>query len=243
MNGLYLLFTVIKRSDIKEYHAFLDKCGVSVIYDTLGNGTAHEKTLSILGIEKNEKAVLMSVLTYPLLKTVLRGFEKEMKIDLPDRGIAVAVPLSGMGGSRALEYFTSGMPLDSGEADKKDTDADKNSSKTEENKMQTVQEVIIAIYEKGYTELVMGAAREAGAKGGTTIRAKGTGVGEQKFFGFSLAEEKEMLFIVTATEKKKDIMRAIMQHAGIESKAHSIVFSLPVTDLAGFRLSDEVEEK
>lgn len=232
MNGLYLLFTVIKRSDMKEYHAFFGKHEVSVIYDTLGNGTAHEKTLSILGIEKNEKAVLMSVLTYPLLKTILKGFEKEMKIDLPDRGIAVAVPLSGMGGSRALEYFTAGMSAES-------DNADKNSLKTEEDKMQTVQEVIIAIYEKGYTELVMGAAREAGAKGGTTIRAKGTGAGEQKFLGFALAEEKEMLFIVTSTEKKKDIMRAIMQNAGIESRAHSVVFSLPVTASAGFRLSDE----
>ena len=49
-----------------------------------------------------------------------------------------------------------------------------------------------------------------------------------------------MLFIVTATDKKKDIMRAIMQNAGIDSKAHSLVFSLPVTESAGFRFSDEV---
>ena len=106
--------------------------------------------------------------------------------------------------------------------------------------MQTVQELIVAVYEKGYTDMVMDAAREAGAGGGTTIRAKGTGAGAQKFFGLSLAEEKEMLFIVTATDKKKDIMRAIMQNAGIDSKAHSLVFSLPVTESAGFRFSDEV---
>jgi hypothetical protein len=33
-----------------------------------------------------------------------------------------------------------------------------------------------------------------------------------------------------------------MQGAGIETKAHALVFSLPVTDTAGFRFSDTVEK-
>ena len=233
MKGLCLLFTIIKRSDIKEYHDFFEQNSVSVIYDTLGNGTAHEKTLSLLGIEKNEKAVLVSLVTYPTLKKILRGLALEMKIDLPDRGIAIAGPLSSVGGAKTLEYFSAGQDTD----DLKDgADAPQN----EEVEMQTVQELIVAIYEKGYTDFVMDAAREAGAGGGTTIRAKGTSAGAQKFFGLSLADEKEMLFIVTSTAKKKDIMKAIMQNAGMESKAHSLVFSLPVTDSAGFRFADEV---
>ena len=233
MKGLCLLLTIIKRSDIKEYHAFFEKHSVSVVYDTLGNGTAHEKTLALLGIEKNEKAVLISLVTYPSLEKILQGLAHEMKIDLPDRGIAVAIPLASIGGSKALEYYSAGQNLEFEEEDL-------NKTQDEEEKMQTVKELIVAVYEKGYTDMVMDAAREAGAGGGTAIRAKGTGAGAQKFFGLSLAEEKEMLFIVTSTEKKKDIMRAIMQNAGIDSKAHSLVFSLPVTESAGFRFSDEV---
>ena len=34
-------------------------------------------------------------------------------------------------------------------------------------------------------------------------------------------------------------MKAVMQNAGMESKAKSIVFSLPVTDTAGLRLIEE----
>lgn len=233
MKGLCLLFTIIKRSDIKEYHDFFERNSVSVIYDTLGNGTAHEKTLSMLGIEKNEKAVLISLITYPSLKKILRGLAFEMKIDLPDRGIAVAVPLASMGGAKALEYFSAGQEID-------DTNSDAAASLKEEEKMQTVQELIVAIYQKGYTDMVMDAAREAGAGGGTTIRAKGTSAGAQKFFGLSLADEKEMLFIVTQTSQKKEIMKAIMQRAGMDSEAHSLVFSLPVTDSAGFRFTDEI---
>ena len=233
MKGLCLFFTIIKRSDIKEYHDFFEQNSVSVIYDTLGNGTAHEKTLSLLGIEKNEKAVLVSLVTYPTLKKILRGLALEMKIDLPDRGIAIAVPLSSVGSAKTLEYFSAGQDTD-------DLNDGADAPQNEEVEMQTVQELIVAIYEKGYTDFVMDAAREAGAGGGTTIRAKGTSAGAQKFFGLSLADEKEMLFIVTSTAKKKDIMKAIMQNAGMESKAHSLVFSLPVTDSAGFRFADEV---
>ncbi len=233
MKGLRLLFTIIKRSDIKEYHKFFEKNNISVIYDTLANGTAHEKTLSVLGLEKNEKAILISLITPASLKKILRGLALEMKIDLPDRGIAVAVPLSSIGGAKTLEYFSAGQETE--ESQKNGMISDK-----EEENMVAEKELIVAIYEKGYTDMVMDAAREAGAGGGTTIRAKGTSAGAQKFFGLSLADEKEMLFIVAQTSKKKDIMKAIMQKSGIESKAHALVFALPVTESAGFRFTDEV---
>lgn len=51
-----------------------------------------------------------------------------------------------------------------------------------------------------------------------------------------------MLFIVVRSEQKNSIMRAIMEKAGLESKAQSIVFSLPVTDTAGMRLMEEMGE-
>ena len=57
--------------------------------------------------------------------------------------------------------------------------------------------------------------------------------------GVSLAVEKEMVFIVTKTEQKNDIMKAIMKDAGLDSKAKSIAFSLPVTDTAGLRLIED----
>ena len=81
------------------------------------------------------------------------------------------------------------------------------------------------------------------AAGGTVIHAKGTGTeNAQQFLGVTLVPEKEMLFIVVKSEQKNSIMRAIMEKAGLESKAQSIVFSLPVTDTAGMRLMEEMGE-
>lgn len=235
MKGLYLLLTIIRRADSAEYEEFYKCCNVPVVYNAQCNGTAHEKTLSLLGIEKNEKSLLISIMPDAILKDVIRGLTVNMKIDLPDRGIAVAVPLSGIGGSKALEYFSAGQTMDADDEIKQKT--------KEGTEMQSTQELIVAIYEKGYTDMVMDAAREAGAAGGTTIRAKGTGAGAQKFFGLSLAEEKEIVLIVSNVNSKKEIMKAIMQKAGMETKAHALVFSLPVTDSAGFRFSDTVEKE
>ena len=57
----------------------------------------------------------------------------------------------------------------------------------------------------------------------------------RKFFGVSIASEKEIVFILTSVETKKPIMKAIMSEAGMQTKAQSLVFSLPVSDLAGLR--------
>ena len=93
----------------------------------------------------------------------------------------------------------------------------------------------------GHSEEVMDAARTEGAGGGTVIHAKGTGLEQaEKFLGFSVVEEKEMILIVSKTEIKSKIMRAIMSQAGAESGAGAIVFSLPVTDTAGLRFKSTV---
>ena len=108
---------------------------------------------------------------------------------------------------------------------------------------ETKNELLVVIANHGYTELVMDAAREVHAAGGTVIHAKGTGTeNAQQFLGVTLVPEKEMLFIVVKSEQKNSIMRAIMEKAGLESKAQSIVFSLPVTDTAGMRLMEEMGE-
>ena len=229
MKDLFFWITIAKRADAKLYEDFYRANGVSVIYSTPCNGTVHEKNLNLFGLERTEKTMLFGMITEGTQKQLIQRLTTQMKIDLPDRGVAMGIPLSGVGGMRTLEYFTAGQPL---------------APKTEDMTMtqESAHELIVAIYEKGYTDLVMNAAREAGAGGGTTIQAKGTGADAEKFFGITLAQEKEIVFIVSHVNKKKDIMRAIMQQAGPDSKAHALVFSLPVSETAGFRFADMVQK-
>ena len=94
-------------------------------------------------------------------------------------------------------------------------------------------ELIIAVTNRGYTDNVMSVAREAGARGGTVIHARGTGdEASEKFFGETVGAEREMIFIVVSKEDKKNVMNAIMEKVGINSDAQTFVFTLPVIDVA-----------
>ncbi len=225
MQKMYLFITITQRDDSDEFTNFFNSKEVPVIYSTPCEGTVREKTLSLFGLEKTQKTVHYCVVTTNKKNELIKSLTREMTIDLPNRGIAVAIPLTSMGGRRALEMYANGHEDDI----------------EEEQIMQEKQmELIVAICEKGHTETVMDAARGAGARGGTVVHAKGTGSKyTNKFFGISIAEEKEMIYIVASAEQKKDIMRAIMDNAGIDSDAHTIVFSLPVSDTAGLRIFDQ----
>ena len=90
-------------------------------------------------------------------------------------------------------------------------------------------QLIVAITNQGYTDKVMDAARGAGATGGTVIHAKGTGTElAKKFFGVSIAEEKEIVLILTKEEIRKPIMQAILRQAGMQTEAQAVVLSLKV---------------
>ena len=103
-------------------------------------------------------------------------------------------------------------------------------------------EVIFCIVNDGFSDLVMDAAREAGAAGGTVIHAKGTGTElARKFLGVSIATEREILLILTRRETKKAIMKAVTAHAGAQTPAQALVFSLPVESVAGLREPEETE--
>ena len=227
MQKMYLLITITQRDHSDEFTNFFNSKEVPVIYSTTCEGTVREKTLSLFGFEKTLKTVHYCVVTNNKKNELIKGLTREMAIDLPNRGIAVSIPLTSMGGKRALDLYANGHEND----------------EEEEQIMQDKQmELIVAICEKGHTETVMDAAREAGARGGTVVHAKGTGSKyTNKFFGISIAEEKEMIYIVAGENQKKEIMRAIMDNAGIDSEAHTIVFSLPVSDTAGLRLLDPEE--
>ena len=102
-----------------------------------------------------------------------------------------------------------------------------------ENQSKSV--LILTVCNKGNTDIVMDAARSAGATGGTVVKAHGTGAELAKFFGVTISEEKEMVYIVAKREERDKIMYAIMEKAGKNTPAFGVVFALPVESVLGIR--------
>ena len=225
---MYLMVTVMDRKRLRDFVSLYRLRQIYVNMISLGHGTARGELLSLLGLTGSERAVCMALVTENTWKAVKKDLERKIRIDVPGTGIAFIVPMSSIGGKRELRFMTDGQ----------------NWKKGEESVMKgTDRELLVIISNQGYNELVMDAAREAGAHGGTVLHARGTGMERaEKFLGISLAAEKDITLIVTKTAGKNAIMQSVMEKAGMGTQAQSIVFSLPVTSTAGLRLLDQDDE-
>ena len=230
MNRIYMMVIISDRDKHEKVSSFFKANRLSDPLTILGYGTAASPVLDYLGIEDTEKSVHLSFVTWDTWKHLKHILQNVVNIHLPGRGISFLVPLSSIGGKKALEYVTGSQSL---------------SIEEESTLKNTEHELLIAIANAGHTDTIMDAAREAQAPGGTIIHAKGTGREyARKFLGISLSEEKEIVLIVVKTARKNQIMKAIMEKAGLDSKAGTIIFSLPVTSTVGLRFpEDDADEK
>ena len=108
--------------------------------------------------------------------------------------------------------------------------------------MSDQKELIVCIINNGYADLVMQAAKNEGARGGTIFHARGTSNSEaEKFFGIKVSPEKEVVFIVCYSELKDSIIQAIYKDAGLNTKGQGIVFTLPINDFVSAVPIEEIK--
>ncbi len=227
MLGLRYLVTITKREFEEDYLDFFRRHGVNNVISQLCNGTASESTLNLLGLEKTEKIMFSTMIREENLGEIIKGLIVEMDISSAGNGLSAVIPLDSIGGSSSLKYFAGENPIE----------------KKEKDSMSAIDSkivMIITIVDKGNTEIVMDAARSAGAGGGTVVRAKGTGAEIAKFFGVSISEEKEMVYIVARRDSRDNIMKAIMEKAGTNTDAHGVIFSLPVDSVVGLKCFENI---
>ena len=105
-------------------------------------------------------------------------------------------------------------------------------------------EVIFCIVNAGFSEAVMDAARQFGARGGTVLRARGTANPESELlFGISVQPEKEMVMILVESGLKDDILHALYREVGLNTPGQGIAFALPVDSVVGLSSMQEPKEK
>ena len=91
--------------------------------------------------------------------------------------------------------------------------------------------LITCIITHGQADEIMRMARQAGARGGTILSARGTGTEDDvKFFGISLAPEKEMLLIVADGANAQSILEAVGRLPIFSEPGGGIMFTTPVEE-------------
>ncbi len=225
MLKLKYLIAITGRENTERYLDFFHSHGeIRTIYN-LCDGTANEKMLSYLGIANTEKVMFEAMVREEEVNQIIKDFYLELNMGAFGSGLAVLVPIDSIGGMSSLKYFVGENPVEK-----------------EEEKMaeESKNVLIITVADKGNVDLIMDSAREAGASGGTVVRAKGTGAEIAKFFGVSISEEKEMVYIIASRNDRDNIMHAIMEKAGSKTDAHGVVFSLPIDKVVGIKHFEEM---
>lgn len=220
---LYFVISIVDRAQHSDMVSLLESNKAQLVLTTLGKGTAMREHLLLYGLEATEKAVICTVAGGDQTRQIIKSAKRRLFIDIPGNGILMAIPVKSVGGGRTLAYLT-----------------DNNAPEGGVPEMKFDYELIVVVLNEGRTDMVMDAARRAGAGGGTVLHAKGTGAKRaEKFFGVSLAEEKEMIFIVSKAAEKTQIMQAIAADTGPGTPAGSICFSLPISSVAGLRVLED----
>ncbi len=184
-----------------------------------GRGTAVQSMMDLLGIESKEKRVVLTVAGHDKTRELIDAQRRRLHLGVPGHGIVIAVPVKSIGGGKALAYLN------------QDSKNVKQAAPAG-----FAYELIVAITNEGCTDMVMNAARAAGARGGTTLHGKGTGEKDPRFYNITLADEKEVVLILATAAQKSEIMASVVAKAGPDTEAGTIVFSLPATEVAGFGL-------
>ena len=217
--AIHMVVTIVDRGKSEKVVAVCQEQGIPIHLVSLGHGTARTEMLDLLGLGETKKDTVISFAPEHSVCSLLDRLADQMKMRYPGKGISFAVPLSSVSG-RMYRTLTEHTPQE-----------ERNGSVMA---CEGKYELVVALINRGYTDLVMEAARQVGAPGGTVLNTRGIGSEDvEQFLGISIQAEKEIVFLVTPTEKRQDVMQAISREAGLKTPAKGIVLSLPVSHAIG----------
>lgn len=194
-----------------------------VQYRLNAEGTASSEVMDMLGLGSIDKCILMSTVPRTLGDAMLHKLRAELHLGAVNSGIAFTISLTGL--NKQLMRML--MKTD-------EENTSHNTRKVGNIMSDTKYALIVATVNIGYSGDVMDAAREAGASGGTVIHSRWIGNQEAAVsWGLSMQEEKEIVLILSDTDKKVEIMSAISEKCGMRSEAKGIVLSLPIDAVMG----------
>lgn len=224
MNKLYpdisLLATVVPHGHGSRVIALLRKEGVRGGTVLIARGCYHRGLLEFFCLTESHKELVISILPTTLLDHAVEVIEEKMALKKAGTGICFAYPLAG---------FSRKYP------DIPNTHV-KEAKTIKENT--TMYQAIITIVDKGLGEAVTNTAEEHGARGGTIINARGSGVSSSvKFFNMDIEPEKEMVIIIINANETEKVVDAIIEEHQLDQPNKGVLFVQDLSHVRGIRES------
>jgi len=189
------------------------KNGVSGGTIFLGKGTVKNRILEFLDLNDSRKEIVLMIADKDTAYNALDILAKELAFHKPNHGIAFTIPVVNLLGRKDCQY---------------------QANKEKRGDTGTMYQAIFTIVDRGNAENVIDAANKAGARGGTIINARGSGIHEtHTLFSMAIEPEKEIVMIICKTDMTDAIVSSIREHIHIDEPGKGIIFVLDVNKAYG----------
>lgn len=215
MNNCSLLVILVPFGQASKIIKYSKNKGLTGATIMIAFGTVKNKFLDFLGIREIRKELILTIGTTDFLENLMIHLEEKFKLTRKNYGIAFTIP----------SLYVNKKNVGSNE---------KQYLKSEEIK--TMKSAIFTIVNRGYAGKVVDASLQAGAKGGTIINARGSGLNQtMQIFNMEIEPEKEIVLTIVDNEKLDGVVETIREKADVETDGHGILFVLPITKSFGIK--------
>ena len=210
-----VIFTIVERGKGAAAIKLYTRNQVYLHTQFPGKGTATSEIMDILGLGSTEKDIVISYATSAAASLLLNKLDNDLRGAVTSGGIAFSVPLTGLS-NLVLATIAYKTDLKKGESKMSSEHKGENS-------------LILITCNQGTSDMVMETAKKAGARGGTVLRARLSGVEElESSYGLNMTPEKEILMIIVPNDIRNAVMESVNQAHGLRSEAEAVICSLGV---------------
>jgi nitrogen regulatory protein PII len=182
----------------------------------LGRGTVNNRILEFFDLCDIRKEIVLMLGEKTLADNTIKELSKKFHFDKPNHGIAFSTSVMSILGTHSIE--SNGINNEKRGAEK------------------TMYNAIYVVVDKGKAESVIDAAKEAGARGGTIINARGSGIHETgKLFSMDIEPEKEIVLILADDQITSPITSSVREKLEIDKPGNGIIFVQSVNQTYGLR--------
>lgn len=220
MEGIHVIVSIVERGRGTAIQKLYKKHAVFLHTQCPGRGTATSEIMDILGLGSSEKDVVLSYAESGTARRLLALLDNELRGTTGATGIVFTLPLSGMNNlaAAAIDYHA--------------RQSKKGNGGEPPMENQSKNSLILVTCVRGSADQIMVTAREQGARGGTVIKARWSGMEElERGYDLELTAERDIVAIVVPNDKREAIMEAVNAAHGLRTPEQAMTCSAPIEQL------------
>lgn len=220
-----LLVLIVPQSNSRRVRKVTREMGIRSATVLYASGTVHNFLADLLGLNEDRKALILMAVPAGTGSRLLLELAANLGLSKPNQGIAFRTELGAVLG---MHQEKSDREQITGEERSRMSNQQKGASTADSYK------AIITIVERGQAEDVMTAAIKGGARGGTILHGRGSGIHETaKVFNIEIEPEKDIVLILVNESIAGDVVESIRKDIRIDEPGQGVTFVQNIEEAVG----------